>query len=85
MKYLLKAIAKEKKREQGIFMKSSRKLRALCEAESALLSNGVTKIVRAEPGPKMKIKHKMSAAGRKAIGDATRKRWAEFHKKNGKS
>ena len=30
-------------------------------------------------------KRKMSAAGRKAISEATKKRWAEFHKKQQKA
>ena len=81
MHEIVKLIDKERKSLR-------KRLYALGTAEKALNGikmKGQTKVIRTEPGPKMKIKHKMSAAGRKAIGDATRKRWAEFHKKNGKS
>jgi hypothetical protein len=35
--------------------------------------------------PAKRKKGKMSAAGRKRIGDATKKRWAEWREANGKS
>ena len=81
MHEIVKLIDKERKSLR-------KRLYALDTAEKALNGikmKGETKVVRTESGAKLKIKHKMSAAGRKAIGDATRKRWAEFHKKNGKS
>jgi hypothetical protein len=36
------------------------------------------------PGPFKKARRKMSAKARKAIGEATKKRWAELKKKQGK-
>jgi len=43
-----------------------------------MLDGGRTEPVTASEVPKAK-RRKMSAAGRKAISDATKKRWAAFH------
>ena len=45
----------------------------------ALLAGGSTQTA-ATPEPAKRKQRKMSAAGRKAISDATKKRWAAFHK-----
>jgi hypothetical protein len=48
-------------------------------AELRAMLDGGAKPTAATPEPPKRKRRKMSAAGRKAISDATKKRWAAFH------
>jgi hypothetical protein len=48
-------------------------------AELRAMLSGATTQTTATPEPAKRKRRKMSAAGRKAISEATKKRWAAFH------
>jgi hypothetical protein len=76
MKGILDAIRKEKKA-------LGKKLDALNYAEKALSGIKFKSASAVVEGPR--TRSRMSASARRAIGAASKKRWAEWRKKNGKS